>query len=144
MAKRLTKKEAVFCDEYIETGNGTKSALKAYNTTDPRTAGKIANTNLNKNKIQTKIAQALGKHKIDENTIAKKIAGGLEARRVVFNPVFKSFEELEFPDYATQHKYLTTLVEILGVKAPDKHEHKFAGVLGIDSVEAIRDRLGMV
>lgn len=30
MAKRLSKKQKIFADHYLETGNGTQSALKAY------------------------------------------------------------------------------------------------------------------
>lgn len=48
----LTKKEKGFADDYIDTGNGTKSALKNYDTEDISTAGVIAYENLRKPKIQ--------------------------------------------------------------------------------------------
>ena len=59
MSRKLTKKQKDFADEYIETGNGTKSALKAYNvkpnkeegngkTKEESTAGNIATMNLTK------------------------------------------------------------------------------------------------
>lgn len=51
MSNRLTKKQHAFVKEYLETGNGTKSALKAYNTNDYSTAGMIASENLKKPKI---------------------------------------------------------------------------------------------
>jgi len=142
MAKKLTRKEAKFVDEYVETGNGTRSALVAYETEDTNTAGKIANTNLNKPKIQNAITQALGALKIDENTIAQKIAGGLEARRVVFNKTTGEWEVFDYPDYSVQHKYLTSLIEILGAKAPEKRETKVTGLLGVDTLDKIRERLG--
>ncbi len=52
MATKLTKKEKGFADDYLETGNGTKSALKNYNTVSENTASSIAHQNLRKRKIQ--------------------------------------------------------------------------------------------
>lgn len=143
MANKLTRKQAKFVDGYIKTGNGRKSALDSYDTDNPKTADKIANTNLNNNKIQTVIAKALEKHEITEETIAEEIAGGLKAQKVAFNFITKEFEQLPYPDWNIKHKYLTALIEILGVKAPDKHEVKFAGVLGFDTLANIRERLGI-
>lgn len=48
----LTKKQKEFADEYLETGNGTKAALKAYNTEDYSTAGAISSQNLKKLKVR--------------------------------------------------------------------------------------------
>lgn len=143
MAKKLTRKQAKFTDEYIKTGNGSKSAMVAYETDSPDSAKTIAHKNLNNNKIQTVIAQALAKKKITEDTIAQKIADGLEAKKVAFNFDTKSFEQLDYPDYAIQHKFLNSLIEILGVKAPEKHQHTLSGVVGIDTLDKIRDRLGV-
>lgn len=50
--QKLTKKQKAFADEYITTGNGTKSALKAYETNDYSTAGNIASDNLKNPKIE--------------------------------------------------------------------------------------------
>jgi phage terminase small subunit len=50
--KRLTKKQKDFADEYLETGNGTQSALKTYNTKKIATAGSVAYENLRKPQIQ--------------------------------------------------------------------------------------------
>lgn len=51
MAKKLTKKQKDFADQYLKTGNGTKSALKAYETTSVNTAAVIAVENLSKPKV---------------------------------------------------------------------------------------------
>lgn len=51
MAKRLTKKEKAFAQEYLETGVGTTAALKVYDTEDYNTAGVIAHENLKKPKV---------------------------------------------------------------------------------------------
>lgn len=58
--KRLpTKKQQVFIEEYVATGNGTKAALKAYDTEDNMTAASIANENLNKPYIEAEIDKRL-------------------------------------------------------------------------------------
>ena len=46
--KKLTKKQKEFADEYLDTGNGTQSALKTYDTVDYDTANQIAVENLQK------------------------------------------------------------------------------------------------
>mgnify|MGYP001593379444 CR=1 FL=1 len=49
--ERLTKKQKDFADNYLETGNATKSALKAYDTEDENVAAVIGSDNLRKVKI---------------------------------------------------------------------------------------------
>ena len=51
MARKLSKKEKGFIKDYLDTGNGTQSALKNYDTTDYMTAASIASENLKKPKI---------------------------------------------------------------------------------------------
>jgi phage terminase small subunit len=51
MAKRLSKKEKEFIEEYAKTGNGTRSALKAYDTTSENVASVIAHENIRKPRI---------------------------------------------------------------------------------------------
>lgn len=54
--EELTKKQKEFANEYLETGNGTQSALKVYNTDKESTAAVIAHENLRKLKIQEYLA----------------------------------------------------------------------------------------
>jgi phage terminase small subunit len=42
----ITPKQKIFADEYIKTGNGQRSALKAYDTVKPKVATVIASENL--------------------------------------------------------------------------------------------------
>ena len=49
---KLTKKQAGFVKDYLETGNGTQAALKNYDTTKPEVANAIAVENLQKPSIQ--------------------------------------------------------------------------------------------
>lgn len=51
MSLKITKKQKAFADAYLKTGNGTKSALKAYDTKDYNTAAVIATENLTKPKV---------------------------------------------------------------------------------------------
>lgn len=52
MARKLTKKQEGFARDYLETGNGTQSALKNYDTEDAKTASVIAAENLAKPSIK--------------------------------------------------------------------------------------------
>ena len=55
MSKKLTFKQKAFVKEYLRTGHGTKSALKAYDTDDYNTADSIAVENLQKPTIIKKL-----------------------------------------------------------------------------------------
>lgn len=70
MARKLTKKQRDFVNEYVDTGNGTESALAAYDTQDPEVAKVIASQNLTKPQIQEEL-KALG---FDSNN-AKRVIG---------------------------------------------------------------------
>jgi len=48
---KLTKKQKGFADDYMTLGNGTRAALKNYETIDNSTAGAIASENLRKPNI---------------------------------------------------------------------------------------------
>lgn len=55
---KMTRKQKGFCDEYIANWwNGTKAALKTYNTTDYNTAHSIATENLQKPAIKAFLQQ---------------------------------------------------------------------------------------
>jgi len=49
---KLTKKEKGFADDYLDTGNGTQSALNNYDTVDDNVAASIASQNLRKLKVR--------------------------------------------------------------------------------------------
>lgn len=75
---KLTKKQRKFVNEYADTGNGTQSALKAYNTEDNNTAKSIASENLTKPAIREELA-ILG---FNTNT-AKRVVGEILSEREV-------------------------------------------------------------
>lgn len=57
MAPKLTPKQLKFIDKYLETGNGTRSALEVYNTSNYNSAHAIGSENLQKPAIQQYILQ---------------------------------------------------------------------------------------
>lgn len=56
--KELTPKQDKFLRRYLETGNGTRAALEAYDTDDYNTAHAIASENLRKPSIMEKFKAA--------------------------------------------------------------------------------------
>lgn len=45
---RITQKQKIFADKYLETGNGSRSAREAYNVTTDESARQIASQNFRK------------------------------------------------------------------------------------------------
>jgi len=54
---KLTIKQRIFLQEYFKTGNGVRSAMKAYDTKDYQSAAAIASENLNK--LKPTVAQLM-------------------------------------------------------------------------------------
>lgn len=97
MTRVLTKKQKGFVDDYVKTGNGTKSALKVYDTKDISVASSIASENLKKPEIQNAILDAL-----PDDLLSRIHREGLEATRD------------DEPDYGVRHKYLDTAYKLKG------------------------------
>lgn len=93
-----------------------RAALKAYDTTSYKTASKIADSNCNNQLIRNKIEQELADKNIDAETIATLISEGLGARLTAYDEGTKSYRQLEYPDYNVRHKFLSTVIDILGLK----------------------------
>ena len=67
---RPTIKERIFAAEYVKGRNGTKAALKAYDTTDEKTASVISAENLAKPRVKKLVDEALVKlHLTPEYTL---------------------------------------------------------------------------
>jgi len=117
MKKLLTRKQNCFLIEFINNGgNKVQAALKVYNTTNYKTASKIADTNFKNRYIQKRVEVILAKNNISEDEVSEKIAEGFEAKIVVRNELTKNYEQLEFPDYNIRHKYLIIATELLGLR----------------------------
>jgi len=59
MARKLTLKQRRFVKAYVETGNGTEAAMRAYDTGDRHTAHAIASENLKKKAIHRRVRALL-------------------------------------------------------------------------------------
>ncbi len=120
--KRLSKKQRGFIKDYVETGNGTQSALKNYDTKDYKTASVIATENLDKPSIRSAIDEALS-----DELLAKVHKEGLEANKVISANITygdadeKTNDFIEIPDHATRAKFLDMGYKVKGRYAAEKH-----------------------
>ncbi len=114
MARNLTKKQATFVEAFVETGNGTKSALQAYDTEDYMTAAAIASENLKKPQIINALEEAL-----PDNLLAQVHREGLFATK----PIYSKEGDLidEDADFANRAKYLDMAYKLRGKYAAEKH-----------------------
>ena len=79
---KLTKKEGELVKAYVENGgNGTRAALKAYETKNPRRAAALAHEKLKTPKIQNAIEKELKRQGITLGSAIAPIAKGLKAKK---------------------------------------------------------------
>lgn len=118
MSNELTHKQIAFFKAYYDPksdtfGNGVRSALKTYNTTDYKTASNISSENLAKPRIK-QLMEAKG---IGSNELLKVLEEGLTATRTISAVGGKkgnkeadgtTMDFIEVPDHATRHKFLET------------------------------------
>ena len=126
MSKDLTLKQKRFLKEYFKTGNGTQSALKIYNTDDPRAASVIASENLTK--LRNPVKQLMEARGLSLGKLLNVLDEGLEANKVISamvvsnngkgmkqaNSMTRDF--IDVPDHATRHKFLETAGKWLGIQ----------------------------
>ncbi len=112
--KPLTIKQKKFVKAYVETGNGTKAALKTYDTTDPDTARAISSENLAKPSVRFAVEQALEKHGITMDAAIKPIKDGLEAEKVsITGQGDQAFAEVT-PDHSIRLKASGMALKLMG------------------------------
>jgi len=117
---KLTLKQKRFLKLYLETGNGTKSALAVYNCKDYTTAQSIASENLSK--LKNPIKAYMEANGLDLGRLMGVLDDGLKANRVI--SAIKTDKEatgatadfIDVPDHAVRHKYLETASKWLGVE----------------------------
>lgn len=121
MRKNLTFKQSEFIIELLSNGgNKVQAALKVYNTNSYKTASKIADNNCNNQIIRDKIERELADKHINVETITTLIAEGLGAHLTAYDEGIKSYRQSEYPDHNVRHKFLSTVIDILGLKAAGK------------------------
>ncbi len=129
---KLTKKQQGFVKDYLETGNGTQSALNNYDTDDENTAAVIASENLRKPQIQEVIVSLADR--IPDDKLHEVLMEGLEATKaqgvggmamnISKNGVDSvGHTEMFVPDYPTRHKYLDTALKIKGAYETDESKN---------------------
>lgn len=77
--EKLTPKQSKFLQLWLETGNGTQSAMKAYDTTDLKSASVIATENLAK--LRNPMKFYLEHHGIGINKLLDVVEGALKAQK---------------------------------------------------------------
>lgn len=116
--RKLTKKERGFVESYVETENGTQSALKHYDVANAKVAGVIAVENLAKPSIQHAIE--VKRKSLKEALIAQGITEVYLADRV--GVLLKATNEKGQEDYTAIDKGLKHATSIYCVVDPQKSE----------------------
>ena len=101
----FTLKQRTFIKYYLKYGNGTKAALKAYDTKDPHVASVIAAENLVK--LREPVKLLMEQKGLSLGRLLDVLDGGLNAHKIA-----KDGSRAE--DFAIRHKYLETAARWLG------------------------------
>jgi hypothetical protein len=145
MTAKLTRKQKKFVEAMVDTGNGTQSALVAYDTESPTTAAVIASENLTKPNIVEALAERLSEELVIESH--ESLLTAVKLDYFVF-PKLMSDEEIKehveaqgltvinvrpsekgklaffsLPDGQSRGKGIELYHKIMGTFAPDKHAH---------------------
>lgn len=117
--ENLTKKQQTFVKEYIETGNGTQSALKAYDTTSEAVASAIAVENLQKPMI-VEVIHSLAE-RISDDKLYQVLTDGLDAS----NEITDNEGNVLYvrPAFSVRHKYLDTALKLKGLYEEDQQRN---------------------
>ena len=145
--KNLTQKQSNWLYNYlINGGNGRKAVFSAgYKGKNNDVADSLAYKNLNHPTIREKLTRALAKLNISEDKLAEVMSDGLNSGLVLYNSKTKQYEECDIPNYGMRHKFLETVLDVLGAKAPTKTESNInlRGVLAVGEIDKIRQRVGI-
>lgn len=137
MADELTVRDRKFVKGIVSGKKKYKAAQDAgFSTKNPKAASVTAARKLDTPRIQRAIDAALAAKGLDEKRVAEVLEEGLQANKVISATVVgkakpvadpavdeveaneRTMDFIDVPDHPTRHKYLETLVDIMGVKAP--------------------------
>ena len=122
--KTGTLKQRMFVKEYVKNkGNGTKAALKVYDTKDYETGAAIAVENLNKPLIKTLMQEALESVGLTKDKIAKGIEDITKANQPI---IFEGEVVSEYPAHDTRLKAFRLSAELIDAFPAKKHENRSA------------------
>ena len=74
----LTLKQKGFADDYLQSGNGIRSAINNYDTTDPNVAGAIASENLRKPKVEAYLAKKMNARELNREFVVTRLLDELD------------------------------------------------------------------
>lgn len=140
--RRPTKKQKNFVKEYINNGqNATKAIMAAYDVKDEESAHAMTTPVRNNPTVMKLIDEALEEENLNEHSIARGIAEGLQAQKIAYDRETNSYYLTGLPDYAERGKSVDRLTKLLGANAAEKKQISVTGVLGIEDLNRIRKRL---
>ena len=123
---KITPKQKEFAKEFVETKSPTKAALKSYNVKNAKSASVIGNWAINQPQVQREIERVMEKMNVTDDIIIQKISEGMDANIVSDykgEPV-----QTEIPDHKVRHKFVESLIDIKGLKAPKQIEQKSVSI----------------
>ncbi|OGG13788.1 hypothetical protein A2773_01540 [Candidatus Gottesmanbacteria bacterium RIFCSPHIGHO2_01_FULL_39_10] len=107
----LTLKQRKWLKAYIECGNATEAAMRAYDCKTRRSANAIGAKNLSK----INLGNALEDEGLTLLLIAKTLIDGCKATKMYGNGIAR-------PDWRVRHPYLVTALRIRGLYPPTKNK----------------------
>lgn len=109
MQHGLTPKQKQFADGLIATGNGTQSALQAYDTTDPMVAAGIAKDNCRKPQIIRYISDRCQAANLTIDRVLGRLSEEIDAERTVQTSTGDVVGTE--PDWTARHKAIETSIK---------------------------------
>lgn len=110
---KLTFKQKVFLKEYFKTGNGTRSAMKAYDTDDPNIASAMASQNLSK--LKGVVKTWMDMEGLTMKQIMGKVYDATEATKIHTS---HTEPDVVVPDHPTRLKASEIASRWLGMEQP--------------------------
>ena len=139
----VTPRQKTLADAWIESGNVTQAAMKAYNVASPTSAASIGSESLRKPNVRKYIESVLAANKVTLNRAAQNINKGLDAEQVHTSPVDGS--QTTSPDWNTRYKFTDMTLKLLNAypasqqaQGASNHLHLHKDVVVSDSEKLTR------
>ena len=119
---KITIKQKIFAKKFVELKSPMKAALESYNVKNKESASVIGNWALNQPQVQREIERIMDEMDLTDDVLVEKLIEGANANIV---SDYKGVAvETEVPDHKTRHKFLESVIDIKGLKAPKQIEQK--------------------
>lgn len=118
----ISFKRQKFAEHYVSNGgNQTEAAMRSHSCKNRNVAGVLGFELMQKPEVRGEIERLMDEQNITDEDIVRKLGEGLEAK--VVSDYKGEAEETNIPDHKTRHKFLETVVDIKGLRAPQKTEN---------------------